>query len=183
MASRTFAETKLATERRLAHLVFSSRTWINGHVARIAPSLSGGRILEIGSGRQDLGLDEYSMKRHFDASCDFVKSDFNPAFGHRVVDVTQMEFDEEFDAVLCLEVLEHVPCFWEAIPRLHRALRPGGRLILSVPMTFPYHDEPGDFYRFTAYGVRYLLRDFRELEVHHRGPRRLPFGILASGIK
>lgn len=183
MASSTFAATRLATERRLAHLIFSSRRWINGHVARVAPSLSGGRILEIGSGRQDLGVDAYSMKKHFDDSCKFIQTDFNPDFGHQVVDVTTMDFEDEFDAILCLEVLEHVPCFWEAIPRLHRALRPGGRLMVSTPMIFPYHDEPGDFYRFTEHGLQHLLSDFRDVEVYHRGLRRLPFTVLATGLK
>src|SRR3954452_341845 len=37
------------------------------------------------------------------------------------------------DLVLCLDVLEQMPDPWTMVRRLSRLLRPGGRLILSVP--------------------------------------------------
>ena len=37
------------------------------------------------------------------------------------------------DLVLCLDVLEHMPDPWTMVRRLSRLIRPGGRLILSVP--------------------------------------------------
>lgn len=37
------------------------------------------------------------------------------------------------DAVLCLDVLEHMRDPWSVVGRLHRLLRPGGRLIASIP--------------------------------------------------
>lgn len=50
-----------------------------------------------------------------------------------VEDVTRMTFgDNEFDAVTCMETIEHVddgPCLRE----IHRVLKPGGILILSTP--------------------------------------------------
>ena len=176
-------KTKLAIERRLAHLVTRSGKWRTKIIGELAPVLAGGRVLEIGSGRQDLGTNAYSMKDTFPATCDFVQSDVNPDFGHLIVDITAMEYEEEFDTILCLSVLEHVGNFWEAIPRLHHTLRPGGRLIISVPCNFPYHDEPKDYYRFTAHGVRLLLSDFQEVDVRHRGLRRLPFTVVAIATK
>jgi SAM-dependent methyltransferase len=177
------AKVKSRVERGLGHVVFGSRNWITERISEVAATLPNARVLEIGSGRQDLGTDAYSMRSMFPATCDFVQSDFNPEFGHLVVDITSMEFDQEFDAILCLSVLEHVDRFWEAIPRMHRALRPGGKLILSVPMSFPYHDEPADYWRFTAYGVRLLLREFAEVSIQHKGPRRLPFALFAVAVK
>ena len=41
--------------------------------------------------------------------------------------------DETFDAVFLLDVLEHIADDVEALTRIHSALRPGGKLILSVP--------------------------------------------------
>ena len=41
----------------------------------------------------------------------FVQSDLNPDYGHLVVDVTSMDFDSEYDAILCISVLEHVDRF------------------------------------------------------------------------
>ena len=170
-------------ERKAFHLLLGSRKWLDGVVTDFAGEHRGGRILEIGSGRQDLGSDAYSMKRHFDPSCEFVQSDLNPEFGHQVVDITTMEFDSEFDAILCISVLEHVPEFWLAIPRLRRALRPGGRLLIAVPMAFPYHDEPGDFWRMTTYGLSSLLSDFSDVQLNHRGPRRMPITVTAIATR
>lgn len=170
-------------ERSAGHLIFGSRKWLTRQLAEVVPTLANGRVLEIGSGRHDLGPDAYSRRAMFPPSCDFVQSDVNPAYGHEVIDITTMERDAEFDAIICMSVLEHVERFWDAIPRLHRALRTGGRLVLSVPMAFPYHDEPGDYYRFTEYGVRYLLRDFSDVSIRRRGPRRMPFTLFALATK
>ena len=41
--------------------------------------------------------------------------------------------DETFDAVFLLDVLEHIVDDIEALKGIHRALRPDGKLILSVP--------------------------------------------------
>lgn len=40
---------------------------------------------------------------------------------------------ESFDVVVCTEVLEHIPSQHAAIQEFYRVLRPGGRLIVSVP--------------------------------------------------
>jgi SAM-dependent methyltransferase len=174
---------KSATERRVVHLVTRTGKWRNQIIGEVAPSYAGRRVLEIGSGRQDLGANAYSMKDLFPATCEFIQSDVNPDFGHLVVDMTTMEDKDEYDAILCLSVLEHVPNFWDAIPRLHQALRPGGQLFVSVPCVFPYHDEPQDYYRFTEYGVRRMLSEFQHLDIRVNGARRLPFTIIAIATK
>lgn len=183
MPRPTMKQAKLAAERRLAHLVFRSGKWRTKIIGEMAPAYAGRRVLEIGSGRQDLGTNAYSMKDVFPPTCEFIQSDINPDYGHLVVDMTTMKEEDEYDAILCLSVLEHVPNFWEALPRLHQALRPGGCLFLSVPCIFPYHDEPADYYRFTEHGTRMLLSDFAEVDLRHHGARRLPFTILAVATK
>jgi hypothetical protein len=51
-------------------------------------------------------------------------------------DVTQLSFaDRSFDAVLSLDVLEHVPDYRRALQEFHRVLDHGGHLILSVPFS------------------------------------------------
>lgn len=68
--------------------------------------------------------------------------------------------DASFDVLLCTEVLEHLHTPDKAISEFWRILRPGGTLLLTTRFIFPLHDVPGDYYRYTKYGLRYLLRDF-----------------------
>ncbi len=43
----------------------------------------------------------------------------------------------EFDLVWCSEVLEHIPDVSEALHEVRRVLKPGGRLLLTVPRNGP----------------------------------------------
>jgi len=145
--------------------------------------MHGRRILELGSGRQDLGKERYSVRGFFDPSNEFIQSDVDPRFGHAIVDATSMEFRGEFDVILCLNVLEHVYDFQTALDRIHLALRPGGMMILQVPAFFPLHDEPHDFWRFTEHALRQMLARFDRVELKRRGSRRIPFSYLAIAAK
>ena len=68
--------------------------------------------------------------------------------------------DEVFDVVLCTEVLEHLPEPQRAIDEMYRVLKPGGRLLLTTRFLFPIHDAPHDYFRYTKYGLRHLMRAF-----------------------
>ena len=55
-----------------------------------------------------------------------------------VGDALELPFpDESFDAVVCSEVLEHLPEYGPALDEVVRLLRPGGRLGVSVPRYGP----------------------------------------------
>lgn len=57
------------------------------------------------------------------------------------------EFDtgQQFDGVLCSAVLMHLPeeALFDAALALRDVVRPGGRLLVSIPLTLPHHDEQG----------------------------------------
>lgn len=73
--------------------------------------------------------------------------------------------DDTFDCVLCTEVLEHLHTPQRAIDEIHRVLKPGGKLILTTRFIFPLHNIPADYFRFTRYGLEYLLRRFEIKEI------------------
>ena len=63
-----------------------------------------------------------------------------------VCDITAIpEPAESFDAILCTEVLEHLPDPIAAIQELARLLRRGGRLILTAPFCSLTHFAPYHF--------------------------------------
>ena len=37
-----------------------------------------------------------------------------------------------------------------------------------MPFIFPIHEEPNDFYRFTKYGLKYIFRNFSNVEILNR---------------
>lgn len=63
------------------------------------------------------------------------------------------------DTVLATELMEHLPSPDRFLTEVARILRHGGALILSVPFMEPLHEEPRDFYRFTPYGLRWLMEE------------------------
>lgn len=70
------------------------------------------------------------------------------------------------DTVLCTETLEHVLEPLDFLAEARRSLRPGGRLILTVPFAARWHYVPFDYWRFTPSGLTHLLSKsgFAEVE-------------------
>ena len=57
--------------------------------------------------------------------------------------------DASFDAVLCTEVVEHIPDPAETIREIHRVLKPGGLLVVTIPWSARFHYQPYDYHRYT----------------------------------
>lgn len=112
-----------------------------------------GRVLDAGAGR---GAYRDLLLRHADS---YVGLDMAPSRAMNVVgDAQQLPFaDASFDTVFCSQVLEHVPQPWLALAEFRRVLKPGGKLILSVPHISWLHNEPHDYYRYTRHGLAFLL--------------------------
>jgi SAM-dependent methyltransferase len=66
---------------------------------------------------------------------------------------------EAFQAVVCLETLEHVREPLNVMREFARVLRPGGVLLLSVPFLYQIHSAPHDFWRFTEHQVQYMVEE------------------------
>jgi len=67
------------------------------------------------------------------------------------------EADNSFDGVVCTAVLEHLEEPRAALAESLRVIKPGGHAIYTVPLFWYVHEEPRDFYRYTAHGLRYLF--------------------------
>ena len=120
------------------------------------------RVLNIGAGGPIQGIIELSLNTK-----KVTTIDIDPARKPDIVmDVTNLEFnDNSFDLVIMMEVLEHVKEPKKALSEIYRVLSDNGKLIMSTPFILGIHDEPYDYYRFTKYGLEYLLSDFK-IEIH-----------------
>ena len=76
-----------------------------------------------------------------------------------VCDITAIpESPNSFDAILCTEVLEHVPDPTKALDEFARLLRPGGKLILTAPFASLVHMAPHHYCSgFSRYWYEYHL--------------------------
>jgi len=62
------------------------------------------------------------------------------------------------DTVVSFEVLEHLSEPQSFLHEACRILKPGGQLFVSVPFQWQIHEAPYDCYRYTKYGLEYILK-------------------------
>lgn len=161
---------------------FSIRRRLRASIAERAPLL-GGRILDFGSGQKP-------YRDCFTAASEYVGVDVEVS-GHShelsQVDVyydgKTLPFpDGSFDHAFASEVFEHLFNLSEMLTELHRVLKPGSTLLISIPFAFPEHEVPYDFARYTRYGITSLLQDagFTVTEIKPLGNFVLAIGQLAA---
>jgi glycosyltransferase involved in cell wall biosynthesis len=116
----------------------------NGWMAdAIAPNV-GKTVLEIGAGIGNITscLTPRDLYVASDVNANYLHYLRNFAAGRPYLKVARVdledatsfsEFEQKFDTVICLNVLEHVQDPNRALANIHGALAPGGRLLLYVP--------------------------------------------------
>lgn len=85
-------------------------------------------------------LDEPSLKKAEDGLAMLPKPPESPPtkVAFETGDATNLRFEtDSFDAVICSEVLEHLPDYDAALAEIRRILKPNGKLCISVPHAWP----------------------------------------------
>lgn len=124
-------------------------TWLESTLSSIP---AGHRILDAGAG-------ELQYKK-FCSHLEYLSQDFGQYDGSGdqiglqigswdnsrldiVSDITEIpEPDNSFDAIMCIEVFEHIPAPVDALRELDRLLKPGGTLIITAPFCSMTHFSP-----------------------------------------
>ena len=63
------------------------------------------------------------------------------------------------DTLLLSDVLEHLERPAETLHETYRLLADGVHAILTAPFIWPIHERPRDFFRYSPYGLRFLLEE------------------------
>jgi len=71
------------------------------------------------------------------------------------------------DCVVALSVLEHLYEPQVMLNEAYRILKPGGAMIIQVPWQWWIHEQPHDYFRFTPFGLKYMLEKagFTSIEI------------------
>jgi SAM-dependent methyltransferase len=102
--------------------------------------------------------------------------DYNPAFRPAIVADLIHSIpikDATADVVIVSGFLHIPPDPKEFLKEVKRILKPGGCLLLTAPLVFPYTPEPTDYWRFTEEGLSWLLYNagFTDFEIVPVGNR------------
>ena len=135
------------------------------HFIAALNQLPDGRVLEIGS-RARSGT---TQRHRIPARFDYVGLDILPGPNVDLVgDAHALEAcfgRNQFVAAFSLSVFEHLAMPWKVALELNRVLVPGGLVYTSTHQTWPMHEEPWDFWRFSAYAWQTLFNPATGFEV------------------
>lgn len=127
-------------------------TWLR----KIAPKYASGILIDYGCGNKPY-LSFFKNKVDDYVGVDVNQNEFNTV--NCLINTNDpLPFDtNSIDTVLSTQVLEHTAEPEKYINEISRVLKPGGYLILTCPGSYMLHEEPNDFFRYTKYGIKYLI--------------------------
>jgi hypothetical protein len=118
------------------------------------------RVLEVGSYIVNESIRPYieSLKPAL-----YVGLDLRPGPGVDIAlpaeEIPTLFWPGKFNVVACCETMEHVEDWRLALTGMIYALAPDGVLVLTTrSVGFPYHEHPGDYWRFTTDDFRRILK-------------------------
>jgi SAM-dependent methyltransferase len=137
------------------------------HAQVSRPEIEGKRVLEVGS--RDVNGTVRPFLLSLGAS-EYLGVDLEPGPGvDRLCNVETLASElagERFDVVVTTEMLEHVRDWRLAVGNLKRVVAPEGLLLVTTrSFGFPYHDYPGDYWRYEVDDMREIFRDLHVLSL------------------
>ena len=145
---------------------YFARKALKNNISELGQHLSG-KILDVGCGTQPykhlLHYTEYKgMEYDTPDNRKYKNADFFYDGAHFPLQ------DKSFDSVLCTQVLEHVFDPELFISELSRVIKPGGKILLTVPFVWDEHEQPYDFARYSSFALKYLLEKNKFEFIEHR---------------
>ena len=125
------------------------------------------RILEVGS-RQVNNADGRNLRDVLKAEKEYIGIDLSAGDGVDIVmdghDIKKKFKANSFDLTVTTETLEHDNQFWVTIENMRWATKPGGWMLVTVPGgRCPFHEWPGDYWRFMEDGVKSFFNGWEKI--------------------
>lgn len=118
---------------------------------------AGARVLDAGAG-ESVHAKYFKHCRYTAVDLGIGDAAWNYAALHAVADLAALPFRlASFDACLNVVTLEHVPEPGHVLDEIARAMKPGAPLLMIVPHEWEVHQQPHDYFRYTRFGMEYLL--------------------------
>lgn len=115
-----------------------------------------------------------SYREWFPAGIDYVGLDVSSGRNVDVVgDAHEMPISRRFDHMFSVSVFEHLLMPWKVALEMNRCMNDGGTALIVSHASFPLHDEPWDFWRFSKEAWRGIFNahtGFDVMEAHYRYP-------------
>jgi SAM-dependent methyltransferase len=153
---RVKLENRLSS-RGLDHTLSALRYGLHECTSQIIGDHARGEALDVGSGRSPY-LAQLRTRCTGVVSLDAEERSLEVDLVGDVQDMQDVG-PNSFDTILCTQVLEHVPQPPRAFGEFRRVLKPGGKLLLTVPHLSAVHESPHDYYRFTRYALVSLCEE------------------------
>ncbi len=146
---------------------YFARKGLHKHMKELAQQLDGD-LIDVGCGRKPYRA-LFHTKSYLGMDIE------NPGHSHEGEDIdvyydgkTFPFSDNHFDSALCNQVLEHVFNPDEFLAEISRVLKPGGKLLLTVPFAWDEHEQPYDFARYSSFGLKHVMEKHGFEVVEHR---------------
>jgi SAM-dependent methyltransferase len=120
-------------------------------------------IYDLGCGQKPYQV--FVSKKHKYIGVDIDKANLNADI---YADITNLPIEDGVaDIVTSFCVIEHVKDPQRVLCEKYRILKKGGELFMFVPLYWEEHEQPYDYFRFTRYGIEYLMRNsgFKNIEI------------------
>jgi SAM-dependent methyltransferase len=131
---------------------------IEAAVEALARSLpSGARVLDAGAG-EGRYRSYFARQRYTGVDLAIGDAAWDYSGLEALADLTALPFrGGAFDAALLVVTIEHLREPAAALAELARVLAPGAVLLVAAPHEWEVHQAPHDYFRYTRYGLAWLL--------------------------
>jgi len=140
-------------------------------IKKLAPELNG-KLLDFGCGRKPYKNLFTNIEEYIGLDMKHTGHDHSLSEVDVFYDGKKIPFeDESFDSIFSGEVFEHIFNLDEILEELHRVLKKGGKMLITIPFMWGEHEQPYDYARYTSFAIRHILekKGFQVLSLQKTG--------------